>query len=121
MKQEAVIDVWGIPTCDSTRKGMRLLEKRGFSCRFRNFREIPPTRALLNEALRAVGDPGRLFNTSGAAYREGGFASRRGLMTPGEVIDALLADPMLIKRPIIRSKRGIVVGYDEEKISFLLY
>ena len=41
-------------------------------------------------------------------------------MNPEQIIDALLADPMLIKRPIVRSGKGVAVGFNEEVLLRLL-
>jgi arsenate reductase (glutaredoxin) len=120
MSSPHIIEVWGIPTCGTTRKALKYLETRKIPHVFKNYREIRPTRQLLHEAMRVVSDPRKMFNTSGGSYRDGGYKEKAATMTPAQIIDALLADPMLIKRPIVTSPKGIVVGYDEAAIGAIL-
>ena len=115
-----MIEIWGIPTCGTTRKAIKFLEGRNVPFVFKNYRATRPARSLLEQALRTVDAPRKLFNTSGAAYREGGFGSRAATMSGPEVLAALLENPMLIKRPIVRTEKGIAVGFDEGKISALI-
>lgn len=42
------------------------------------------------------------------------------LMEEGELAAVIAGEPTLIKRPIIKTSRGIVVGLDQEKIAALL-
>lgn len=114
------VEVWGIPTCGTTRKALKYLSDNGVPYVFKNSRETAPTKTLLREAASAVDHPKRLFNTSGGSYREGGWKERADSMTRDEVIEALLQDPMLIKRPIARNAKGIVVGFDEMKLKEIL-
>jgi arsenate reductase (glutaredoxin) len=114
------IEVWGIPTCGTTKKALRFLETKQLPHVFRNYRDVRPTKALLVAAMNSLPDPRRMFNTSGGSYRDGGFKDKAASMTPAQIIDALLADPMLIKRPIVKTPNGIAVGYDEPAIDAIL-
>lgn len=120
MAGTSIIEVWGIPTCGTVKKTLKHLQSLGVVHEFKDFRQTPPTRDLLTHALRSVSAPKKLFNTSGASYREGRWGTRADGMTGTEVVEALLADPMLIKRPIIRSPKGVVVGFNEADLQKLL-
>jgi arsenate reductase (glutaredoxin) len=115
-----IIEVWGIPTCGTTRTALKYLEVKKIPHVFKNYREVRPTKALLKEASSTVAEPKKLFNTSGGSYREGGWKEKADGMSLNEITNALLTDPMLIKRPIVKSPKGIVVGYDETKLSAIL-
>lgn len=41
-------------------------------------------------------------------------------MTEQDLADVMAGEPTLIKRPIIQTEKGIVVGLDEEKIAELI-
>lgn len=120
MKSNPSTQVWGIPTCGTTRKALKYLEARKVPHVFKNYREVHPTKKLLQDAMKSVSDPRKLFNTSGGSYRDGGYKEKASRMDGAQIIEALLADPMLIKRPIVRSPKGIVVGYDEAKIAAII-
>jgi arsenate reductase len=115
-----MIEVWGIPTCGTTRKALKLLADAGIAHTFRNYRETAPTKAMLKDALAAVDHPKKLFNTSGASYREGGWSAKAASITATEIVPILLADPMLIKRPIVRTDKGTTIGFDADKIMALV-
>jgi len=117
---EKAIEVWGIPTCDTVNKTLKYLEAKKTAYVFKNFRETPPSKALLQSAMKSVDAPKKMFNTSGKAYRAGGYNEQAETMTKEEIVAALLADPMLIKRPIVRATKGMLVGFDEKKLDALL-
>ena len=120
MSNAAPVEVWGIPTCGTTRKALKHLEAKKLPHIFRNYREVRPSKKLLLDAMKSVSDPRKMFNTSGGSYRDGGYKDKAAAMTPAQIIDALLADPMLIRRPIVKTPKGIVVGYDEGALSHIL-
>jgi arsenate reductase len=120
MKKNAAVEVWGIPTCGTVKKALAFLTVQGVPYEFKNFRTTNPPKALLVSALDVVASPKKIFNTSGASYREGGWGAKAAAMSPEQIVDALLADPMLIKRPIIRTSKGFAVGFNEEVLLRLL-
>lgn len=111
----ADIEVWGLKTCGTTRKALGVLGDRAV---FKPIQGISKT--LITQALRAVDSPGKVFNTSGESYRKGLFKDKVRSMTKDEIVAALVADPMLIKRPVVRAPRGLVVGFDEIRLRDLL-
>lgn len=114
------VEVWGIPTCGTVKKALAFFSARGIAFEFKNFRTTPPTRSLLQSAIDSVATPKKIFNTSGGAYRDGGWGLKAEGMEKEQIIDALLADPMLIKRPIIRTGKGVAVGFTEEALQGIL-
>ncbi len=111
--------VYGLKTCATTKKAVKFYEGLNVPSALKDYKEVPPSKALLAEALKKVGSPAKLFNTSGASYKEGGFKTKVATMKKDEVIAAMIADPMLIKRPIVKAKKGIVVGFDEAALKDL--
>lgn len=41
-------------------------------------------------------------------------------MTESELADVISTEPTLIKRPIVKSSQGLVIGFDQEKLKELL-
>ena len=100
------IIVWGIATCSTVKKAHRALDDHGISYQARDVRAAPPTRADIVRFVVGVG-VAALKNTSGISYRALPSASRQ--WNDEAWVDAFVADPMLLKRPIIE-RDGVTVG-----------
>ncbi len=80
----------------------------------------PPSLAELRQALAALGDRKRLFNTSGQSYRSLGAAAVAAL-SDEQALEALAADGKLIKRPFaLTANRQALVGFKPEEWSVAL-
>ena len=55
------------------------------------------------------------FNTSGLKYKELNLKEKLTTMTQKEKIELLASDGMLIKRPILLSDKGILIGFKQER------
>ena len=53
------------------------------------------------------------FNTSGSIYKNENYKEKLKVMTYDEKIDALVKNPMLIKRPILVHDNLVLVGFKE--------
>lgn len=118
-KKESV-EVWGIPTCGTTRKAVKFLESRGVAFEYKNLRETAVPKSLIRDMLQVVDNVRKAFNTSGGSYKDGGWKDKVDGMRKDEIIEALSADPMLIKRPVVRTPKGMVIGYDEAALLRIL-
>ncbi|MDH5491617.1 MAG: Spx/MgsR family RNA polymerase-binding regulatory protein [Myxococcales bacterium] len=107
------IRVYHYPRCSTCKKALRWLEGEGIEAQAIHIVESPPSKALLRRVLRGSGLPLRkLFNTSGGSYREGGWRDRLPQLSEAEALEALAADPMLIKRPLVEGEGIHLVGFD---------
>ncbi|MES1173536.1 MAG: arsenate reductase family protein [Myxococcales bacterium] len=107
--------VYHYPQCSTCKKAIKWLAAHAVPVDLVHIVEHPPSKAELREALKGAGIPiKKLFNTSGASYRDGGFGERLKTMTEAEAIDALAKDGKLIKRPVVLGKGVALVGFDEQ-------
>ncbi|MBI5646169.1 MAG: Spx/MgsR family RNA polymerase-binding regulatory protein [Ignavibacteriae bacterium] len=120
MAKKNSVEIWGIPTCGTVKKTIAWMIEHGVEFEFRNLRETPPSQSLLQSALASVSHPKKMLNTSGASYRDGGWSAKAASLSGPQIIEALLADPMLIKRPIVRSSKLVTVGFQEDEWAALL-
>jgi arsenate reductase-like glutaredoxin family protein len=60
----------------------------------------------------------QFLNTRHAVYKEKGFAEK--LPSTPELIEIIIAEPNLLRRPITRIGSKFVVGYDQEKMQQLI-
>ena len=102
------------PKCTTCKKAKKWLEDNGFQFEDRHIKEDRPTKEELKKWHEESGLPlRRFFNTSGQLYREMGLKDRLAEMTEEEQYELLASDGMLVKRPIVVSHRGILVGFKE--------
>ncbi len=57
------------------------------------------------------------LNTRHAIYKERGFA--KALPARDELIKLIIAEPNLIRRPILRRGADVIIGFDKEAVSKL--
>ena len=108
--------VYGYKNCGTCRKAWRWLDEQGVSYQRVEITTDPPDRATLEAAWHTSGLPlKRFFNTAGRSYRSGGWSQRiKDGATEADQLDALAADPMLIKRPLLIGDGVVVVGFKPE-------
>jgi len=116
LSKKPAAEVWGIKQCQSTRKAEKLLDRNKVNYAFRDLKEEKPPKTLLRDALKGVDNYRKAFNTSGAAYKEGNWKDKVDKLNKEQAVDALAKEPMLIKRPIVKGKKDVTIGYDEPAI-----
>ncbi|HTL23250.1 MAG TPA: ArsC/Spx/MgsR family protein [Mycobacteriales bacterium] len=107
------IELWHNPRCSKSRAAHDLLGDRATT---RRYLEDPPTRAELEAVLVKLGtdDPRLIVRTGEPAYAGLEAADR------DELLDAMVAHPELVERPIaIRGDRA-VLGRPPERVLELL-
>jgi len=86
--------------------------------RERNFAKEPFTKAELRAVLKAAGGVAAVLNTRHAIAKANGWKERPP--AAAAYIDAVLATPNLIRRPILLRRGRAVVGRDEAAVRALL-
>ena len=75
----------------------------------------PPSKEMLASDSDLYGDRKYLLNTSGVMYRSIGSDVVKK-MTDNELLEQLVMEPRLIKRPFLyKSSKCFLVGFKEEK------
>jgi arsenate reductase len=106
--------VYHYPQCSTCKKALKWLSEHDVAIELIDIVKQPPSKRELREVLASAGVPlKKLFNTSGASYRDGKFGERLAAMSEAEALDALAADGKLIKRPLVLGKGVTLVGFDE--------
>jgi arsenate reductase (glutaredoxin) len=108
------LTVFHYPACSTCKKALKWLDAHAVPHDRIHIVDTPPTVAQLRQALRLTGLPiAKLFNTSGASYRDGDFKSRLPTMTEDQALAALAADGKLIKRPLVLGDGFALVGFHD--------
>ncbi len=104
------------PKCSTCKKAKKWLEENNIEFEDRNIVEETPTAKELTEWIKkSEGEIKKWFNTSGLKYKELSLKEKLLTMNEEEKITLLASDGMLIKRPLVISDKGILVGFKEEK------
>ena len=110
----AKVRIWQYAGCSTCKKALKWLDQRQIAYESVAIVDNPPSKSALKKLWKRSGLPiRRLFNTSGASYREGGFGDRLGTMSEDEALEALAADGKLIKRPLLDAGEFVLVGFKE--------
>lgn len=103
------------PKCSTCKKAKKWLEENNIEFTSRNIVTQAPTAQELNEWIKNSGqDIKKWFNTSGLKYKELNLKEKLSTMSNEEKIQLLASDGMLIKRPLLISDKGILIGFKEE-------
>lgn len=106
-----MLHVIGIPNCDKIRKTKKWLEENEVAYEFINLKKEPLSEHEIEELAFKVGLE-VLVNKRGTTYRKLGLKDKN--LTDKEMIQALLENQSMIKRPVMVFGEAVLVGYDEE-------
>ena len=112
------VTVWFNPNCSKCRTVQGILAERGVDTDYVRYLEQAPTRAELESVLAMLGtdDPRAIMRTGEAVYKELGLAGA----DRDALFEAMVANPVLIERPIVIRGDRAVVGRPPENVLGLL-
>ena len=105
-----MIIVHGIKACDTMKKARAWLDAHGVAYHFHDYKTDGITRAVLQRWCIAVGWE-TLLNRAGTTFRKLHLADRENL-DEGKAIALMLAAPSMIKRPVLDTGKGLIVGFN---------
>lgn len=99
--------VYGISTCDATKKALKALLAAGKDVTFRDIRANPLTEQEVTHIVQEFGD--RAVNKQSTTYR-----SFSPFLRESEPEAQIAAQPTVMKRPIIADADAWYIGWDAE-------
>lgn len=100
----SAITIYHNPECGTSRNTLALIRNAGIEPNVIHYLETPPSRSELLALIAAMGMPVReLLRKNVPPYETLGLAE---VHSDDELIDAMLANPILINRPIVVSPLG---------------
>ncbi|MFP4252005.1 MAG: arsenate reductase [Guyparkeria sp.] len=107
-----MITVYGIPNCDTVKKARAWLAAEGIEYRFHDFKRdgVPPER--LDDWLARFGWE-TVINRRGMSWRRLP-AEEREAMDATRAREAALANPSLIKRPVVEHDGDTLIGFQAD-------
>jgi arsenate reductase len=113
-----MIVIYGIKNCDTMKKARAWLEAHDISYRFHDYKTDGIEKAKLDHWAAQLGWEA-LLNRAGTTFRKLPEADRLGL-TEKKVIALMLAQPSMIKRPILEAGGNIAAGFRADQYEKLL-
>lgn len=101
--------IYGIKACDTMKKARDWLDGRGVAYGFHDYKTAGVDRARLEGWSKAVGWE-TLLNRTGTTFRKLPDADKQDL-NEAKAIDLMLAQPSMIKRPVLDLGDRLVVGF----------
>ena len=113
------VTIYHNPDCGTSRNTLALLVASGETPVVIEYLKNPPSRERLVALLEAMDMPARaLLREKGTPYAELGLADAK--WSEEELIDQMLAHPILINRPIVETPRGTMLCRPSELVLDLL-
>ncbi len=106
------ITIYGIPNCDTMKKARTWLSDHGIEAVFHDYRKAGITREKLAGWADEAGWEA-ILNRSGTTFRKLPEDERADL-TRDKAIGLMLAQPSMIRRPVLEAGGRIIVGFRPE-------
>jgi arsenate reductase len=107
------------PACGTSRNTLALIRNAGVEPHVIEYLKTPPSRAMLRALVERMGVPLRaVIREKGTPYAELGLADPA--LPDDALLDAMLAHPVLINRPIVVSPKGVRLCRPSEEVIDLL-
>ena len=106
------VTIYGIKNCDTMKKARAWLDEHAVSYAFHDYKAAGIDRPTLQVWIAAVGWE-TLLNRAGTTFRKLPEADRAGL-DEGRAIALMLAQPSMIKRPVLDVGGTLTVGFKPE-------
>ncbi|MCS5592779.1 MAG: arsenate reductase (glutaredoxin) [Gammaproteobacteria bacterium] len=105
--------------CSKSRATLAILEQNKFDFEIINYLDTPPSEAELTTLLADLGLSARELIRSGEAeFKSQGLSDDS--LSEQALVQAMIATPILIERPIVRTNKGVIIGRPPENVLTIL-
>lgn len=108
--QGTSVQIFGLDKDNATRAAVRFFKERRIVIHQVDLTRKPLAPGELRRFVERLGAQA-LLDTEGRAYRDAGMAYLR--MDEAEIVERLLADPALLRLPLVRFGNNVTAGRDE--------
>ena len=113
------IIIYHNPDCGTSRNTLAMIRQSGDNPDVIEYLKTPPSRERLIELLAAMNmTPRQLLREKGTPYGELGLADPK--WSDDDLIDFMLANPILINRPIVVTPLGVMLARPSEAVLDIL-
>ncbi|MDO4997976.1 MAG: ArsC family reductase [Neisseria sp.] len=109
-----MIEVYGIANCDTVKKARTWLSEQGIDFVFHDFKKNAPTEAQIRAWLGDI-ELNVLLNKRGTTWRKLSSEEQAQAETEAGAIALMLANPSIIKRPVLAKDGKYFCGFQAEQ------
>lgn len=111
--------IWHNPKCGTSRKVLDAIRAAGIEPRIVEYLQTPPSRAEIKAVLKEMGaSPRELLRRRGTPFDE--LELDDPTKTDADLIDAMAEHPILIERPVVRTRKGTRLCRPAERVEEIL-
>ena len=119
MSESVAVTIYHNPSCGTSRNVLALIRNAGVEPTVIEYLKTPPDRATLESLIQRMGiRPRDLLRQKGTPYEQLGLAAEH--WTDAQLIEQMLARPILINRPIVISPWGVTLCRPSEVVLDIL-
>jgi arsenate reductase len=119
MPEPVAVTIYHNPACGTSRNTLALIRNAGVEPTVIEYLKAPPDRAMLESLIQRMGiRPRELLREKGTPYDELGLGADH--WTDAQLIDQMLAHPILINRPIVITPWGVKLCRPSEAVLDIL-
>ncbi len=108
------IHFYGIPNCDTVKKARTWLEGQGIDYAFHDYKKEGADAGKVADWIAAKGVD-TVLNKRGTTFRKLTDAEKAQADVPASAVDLLVANPSMIKRPVVEHPGGLLVGFKADE------
>jgi arsenate reductase len=113
------IVIYHNPECGTSRNALAMIRNAGIEPHVVEYLKTPPSRALLESLIARAGlAPRDLLREKGTPFAELGLGNPD--LTDAQLVDAMMAHPILINRPLVVSPLGVKLCRPSEAVLDLI-
>lgn len=118
-KSSSAVTIWHNPKCATSRRVLAAIRASGVEPKVVEYLKTPPRAAEIKAALAAMGmTPRQLLRRKGTPYDELGLDDPK--WTPAQLIGFMARHPVLIERPVVRTRQGTRLCRPPERLKEIL-
>ncbi|CAM4191437.1 Arsenate reductase [Novosphingobium lubricantis] len=113
------IVIYHNPECGTSRNALAMIRNAGIEPHVIEYLKTPPSRAMLVSLIARTGQPARaLLREKGTPFAELGLDNPA--LDAAALVDAMIAHPILINRPLVVSPLGVRLCRPSEQVLDLI-
>lgn len=115
----SAVTIYHNPACGTSRNVLGLIRNAGIEPTVIEYLKTPPSRAELVDLIHRMGIPVRaVLREKGTPYHDLGLDDPA--LTDDQLLDAMMAHPILINRPIVVTELGVRLARPSEAVLDIL-
>lgn len=113
------VTIYHNPRCSKSRAALQLLQEQNTTVTIVEYLKNPPTKKQLQNLLLELGmKPREVLRRGEKEYQELDLDNLK--LSDSEIIDAIIAHPILLERPVVCANGKAVIGRPTEKVLDIL-